>query len=545
VEALLWGTLAAANAALLEAARQNANHAASSPQRASTTTTSSSSSTGPSKPSWFPQGAGYRELTLTRSQAQAIASQAAAALLQLAAADVPQQHLPVLASAAAWVEQQPLSLCSSDVLSAVDDIAAELVRGKAGSARSKAGKSGSPASSSKRSQKAFKRGSSSSSSSSDNKVAAGAAPGGTNGRKQHPLIVFADLGDEHDARDQMQVLAAAGYLAWPRGAPASGGRPDSSTTTCGNSSSSGADASGCGTSSTTVTTDPISSSAFSGPTAAPASNTSTVTPTCTTMMVRGGGDGSSSSPVDSPLTKRNGASRLEAVSSTGNRLHPLAAAVVTQWRGMPWTDWRGKATTDSHIKRFLQENEQWAKQFYVVAQLLMLLVQQLQGVSPQQRGAFLCSPTGTTLLWVLSEMSSYAKTKTDMSVMEVLMAPRPQQAGTGQQVQAAAAGWVNHWAQGRAMVELLLLPGLLLEPAPEPVPSGGDGVEGISSSTSDGCSTASKQLQGASKPSDAGSSCSSSGGSSTSNTQGAGLSGATGTEASARSSSFVVALQGE
>jgi hypothetical protein len=528
---------------LQEAAKKKASQVTSSLKTAAsriTTSGSSSSTKEPTKPSWFPQGAGYRALTLTRSQSQTIASQAAAVLLQLAAADVPQQHLPVLASAAAWVEQQPLTLSSRDVLSAVNDIAAELVRGKGGGSRSKAEKAGSKASSSKRSKKGNKS-AASSSSSSNNKDAAGAAPGGTSDRKQHPVIVMTDLGDVCDTHDQMQELAAAGYLAWPQGAPAGEGSKGSNgaCSSCYDTSFSSADTSRRGTHAATTTTDAAGSSSISGPTASPASNTSTVTSTA--MASSSGG---SSSPMDCPPTKQTGSdssSGLEELSSTGNRLHALAAAVVTQWRGMPSTDWTGKATIDSHIERVFRNKEQWAKQFYVVAQLLVLLVQQLPGVSAQQRGAFLCGPPGTTLLWVLREMSSYAKT--DESVMELLMGPGPQQAGTGQQVQPAAAGWVNHWAQGRAVVELLLLPGLLLEPVPEPAPSGGDGVEGISSSTSGGCSAAGKQLQDASKHigaaaagSGSSSSSSSSGGgtSSASNMQGAGLSGATGTPASAR-----------
>jgi hypothetical protein len=189
-------------------------------------------------------------------------------------------------------------------------------------------------------------------------------------------------------------------------------------------------------------------------------------------------------------TSSDSSSNLEASRSTGDRLQVLAAAVAATWRGMPSIGY-GMIK----ISQFTQQYGQFARQFYVVARLLVLLVQQLQATPPQQRAAFLHSPYGNNVLRVLSEMSTYEAT--ERCVLEVLMESGSQVAATGQQGKPAAPAWVNHWPQGRPMVQLLLLPALLLGPSAETVAFGSDGAERASSSNPGNCSSSTSSTSGA------------------------------------------------
>jgi hypothetical protein len=248
-------------------------------------------------------------------------------------------------------------------------------------------------------------------------------------------------------------------------------------------------------------------------------------------------------------------SSLKATSNEGDWLQMLAAAVAVQWRGVP-------SRVDVYYAQKAQDTatlEAAAKRFYVVLQLLLLLVQQLQGAAPRQRAAFLHSPGGTFVLHVLGEMVPEIITSWE-PVMEVLMETGSQQAAIGQQQKAAVPGWVNHWFHARAAMELLLLPGLLLQPVLRMGSSESGGAETASSSKPGGSSTASEQQQDAIKQGAAGtSSSSSSSGSSSSRglcdpsypssnasiEQGARLSASVGTAAFTSRPHCVVALQGE
>jgi hypothetical protein len=91
--------------------------------------------------------------------------------------------------------------------------------------------------------------------------------------------------------------------------------------------------------------------------------------------------------------------------------------------------------------------------------VVLLLVQQLQGATPQLRGAILHSPAGTTLLGILSDMT--LADKAHQYGVETLVQEAHSAAAA-----AAATGWQNCMPDGRELVELLLLPGLLSAPVP-------------------------------------------------------------------------------
>jgi hypothetical protein len=109
---------------------------------------------------------------------------------------------------------------------------------------------------------------------------------------------------------------------------------------------------------------------------------------------------------------------------------------------------------------------------------MLLLVQQLQAATPQQRAAFLHSPAGTILLHVLHGMS--LPEVEDRFLCELLVQdsnPPSSSAAAGaeavaaepaagQQGYPAAGNWSNSVPRGREVVQLLLLPALLLAPVP-------------------------------------------------------------------------------
>jgi hypothetical protein len=108
----------------------------------------------------------------------------------------------------------------------------------------------------------------------------------------------------------------------------------------------------------------------------------------------------------------------------------------------------------------MQASEEASK---TVTQLLLLLVQQLQGAPSQVRAAFLGSPAGTILLQLLRGIS----TSVTQYPGELLLQDAPgTAAGHDAGEAAAAAGWSSHLLWSTDLVEVLLLPGLLLERVP-------------------------------------------------------------------------------
>jgi hypothetical protein len=128
-----------------------------------------------------------------------------------------------------------------------------------------------------------------------------------------------------------------------------------------------------------------------------------------------------------------------------------------------------------------------------LGECLLLLVQQLQGVSPQLRTAFLHSPAGGVVLRLMGEMSRVQPDLHDPVGNDML---RQLRGRSGQSAQGLS--WLPGWASNgpeerptdtwlaaclssRVLVQQLLLPGLLLQPA---VAGGGGQEAGYSSSSS-------------------------------------------------------------
>jgi hypothetical protein len=129
----------------------------------------------------------------------------------------------------------------------------------------------------------------------------------------------------------------------------------------------------------------------------------------------------------------------------------LQALVATAF-----ANWRTSANVDVW-QLIIQTMDKGALGTLQLLQLLVLVVQQLQGAPPQQRAAFLGSPAGTILLHVLSGISS--PDAQHIFGCELLVQDVPLTATA-----AAAADWHNCVPRGHDLVEMLLLPGLLLAP---------------------------------------------------------------------------------
>jgi hypothetical protein len=110
---------------------------------------------------------------------------------------------------------------------------------------------------------------------------------------------------------------------------------------------------------------------------------------------------------------------------------------------------------------------------HMLTHILLLLVQQLQGAPVGVRAAFLHSPAGNEVLRVLSEMSSSETMARGLVVLyqnsSAQGAAPPAQ--DQQQQQPAEPSIHQCELSGHALLPLLLLPGLLLEPAPQAGPA--------------------------------------------------------------------------
>jgi hypothetical protein len=141
-----------------------------------------------------------------------------------------------------------------------------------------------------------------------------------------------------------------------------------------------------------------------------------------------------------------------AVSSMHVRLEMLGGCLYAAHRLCTWMDQPGAAPQAS--AGF------WWKQ--VLVPLLVLLVQQLQGAPPQQRTAFLHSPAGSSVLRVLGKLQQAGASAG--SWVDVVQYNEADAAAAMQGNQQYTMGMMQkHGLSGRALVELLLLPGLLLE----------------------------------------------------------------------------------
>jgi hypothetical protein len=132
---------------------------------------------------------------------------------------------------------------------------------------------------------------------------------------------------------------------------------------------------------------------------------------------------------------------------------------------------------------------------HALVSMVVLLVQQLQGMSPQQRAAFLHSPAGSSVLQVLSALGSLqtGDPSAEGTAVRMLVSGDLSKCAaadpTQQQQQQQPCDIKSYVASSRELVELLLLPGLLLQPvvpagAVQPDPPAGADIRSSSSSSS-------------------------------------------------------------
>jgi hypothetical protein len=370
----------------------------------------------------MPQGTGYQQLSFTKEEAHKVCSDAAAALLRLAVAVVPEQQQLLVASADAWMRQEQERFAKSGGVDASVEHMAAAMESQLNKIVEDEEELGDEVDALRELLFPGGSGSSSSSSSSSRKGGRGAKQTSRQ-RKQlaAPATPNTSLDEASIERKEARVrqLAATGYLCWPHTRLWSSSTGDRGT---------------------------------SGTTSSSSSSTTTTTTTS--------GSSSSSSParVSSPAHTAAAAS-AGALNSTELRLQALAAAVVVKWR------WLSQLSV---AKLSMEAITQGAVRFYLFMHVSLLLIKQLQEASPQERAAFLHSPAGTVVVTLLPSIS--IGDAGFMYVMETLVQEPPSEAAAaavaGQRGRRVAPDWMNCVPNGRDAVELVLLPGLLLAPAP-------------------------------------------------------------------------------
>jgi hypothetical protein len=195
------------------------------------------------------------------------------------------------------------------------------------------------------------------------------------------------------------------------------------------------------------------------------------------------GGGSSSSRGSSSNTL--GQTTLDALSSAGARLRLLTASVSASVAAILRL---GVSSTKDAQDVLGPACEHVA---VLATHLLLLMTQQLQQAPAPVRATFLHSPAGSYLLRVLQLMAlgKMSLPMFELALADVLVRGGWQAAAAAgeqqqQQQQDGTASWVVHQPSTRELVEQLLLPALLLQPASlEP---GSTEVPGGSSSTAAG-----------------------------------------------------------
>jgi hypothetical protein len=137
------------------------------------------------------------------------------------------------------------------------------------------------------------------------------------------------------------------------------------------------------------------------------------------------------------------------------RLKVLSAALAACW------DFT-KHTPGIHTCRPVFDQDTGHRALF---ELLVLLVQQLQAASPEARATFLHSPAGSEVLRVLNQV--LADQPAASGRVAVMTDGRLLGAGGVQQLSDSKGSWRNIGHTVAWLVEVLVLPGLLLQPAPE------------------------------------------------------------------------------
>jgi hypothetical protein len=389
-------------------------------------------------------GSGYSTLQLSKEQAHKVCSDAAAALLRLAVAVVPQEQQSFLASTSAWMQKEQERFAKAGGVDSHAEYMASTLGCGVEQILEGEEEMGEDAEALR--QLLFPNGSSSGASSSSSRK----GPRGGKQRSQQQAAaptpnISLDAASIDSKEARMRQLAATGYLCWPHARLCSNLQDvGSSGTTCSSTSSS----SSAGSSATSAAS---SSSCSSRSTGASATTIATT--------------GSSSSATHVGTYGAAGAGNACAFDSTAMRLQALAAAAVAKWR---W------CAQKSPQKLTMESVTQSMKRFHQFMHIMLLLIQELQGAPPELRAAFLHSPAATMLLYHLQDMSLGDAALN--YVIETLVQETPQEgaaaaAAGGQRVRRAAGDWLNCVPNGHALVEILLLPGLLL--APDATPAAG------------------------------------------------------------------------
>jgi hypothetical protein len=234
-------------------------------------------------------------------------------------------------------------------------------------------------------------------------------------------------------RSQQQELAGAGYITWPR-------------------------------------------AGLEGPTIDASSSMLAATPK------RGSVEGDAAGTVNMNARSSGSGTGSTATSalSTQTRLQVLAVACSAHTRHID--SWPSKP------RQAVAPHAAYARGKVYMAQMqtLVLLIQQLQGAPAAVRSSFLHSPAGSAVLWVLSTLlrtpgqappyrGQLAVTGGPLGISGLQQDQHQQLAGTGYQLCRMT---------GPDMLQLLLLPGLLLQPVPFEQP--GDTHAGSNDSSGSG-----------------------------------------------------------
>jgi hypothetical protein len=168
-----------------------------------------------------------------------------------------------------------------------------------------------------------------------------------------------------------------------------------------------------------------------------------------------------------------------AVNCLETRLQLLAAAAAAYTRSID-SRCNGQALT-------LESGNRSSRVARGQLHALVLLVQQLQGAPAPQRSRFLHSPAGSAVLWALSSLCR--PPGGDGCRAQLMVIGDPLGAHAAQQQQPAGASDQDFDMTGPDLVQLLLLPGLLLQPMPMGQPcakAAGTGDSSNASSSSSG-----------------------------------------------------------
>jgi hypothetical protein len=265
-------------------------------------------------------------------------------------------------------------------------------------------------------------------------------------------------------------LAQAGYLWWSstQVQAHSSSTVSTTTTTSSSSSSSSASAGGAVTSSasqsnpaTTHFETPPSAHSSSSSSSSSSSGGSSRKGTQAPKHVHPSASGAGAAGPYPARNRAPGRAYAEdPAASTDTKLQVLAAAAAAQLCDIMQY---GLEPSD---EVYSVKDPEYKGACTTLSQLLLLVVQELQGASPQQRTAFLHSPAGGTVLRVLTDLLCQEGISMHVAGVVAGLGLQVPVGGHQQQQQQVPGGLQASNMNALSLVEQLLLPGLLLQPAP-------------------------------------------------------------------------------